>query len=1053
LLILKYLEPEATHADLLGLDEGADPERRWAAEKARDTGSAVISAPVNLQGTEAGGRNGLLMMLPVYRNGAPTETLMQRRANIKGWVLARFITAQLMDGALGKKAGMVRFEVLDRGAGGELTPLFDTATAAGPGRNNYSSTFTSTGSVAAGQRLWLLRFTATPEFDASISHGLELLVAAGGGLISLLLFGIALSLSSTRASAVAMANEMTTAFREANTRLQKEIQEREYIEQRTAIQHSVTRWLAEADTLAEATPRIVQAVCESLGWDFGALWRVDANTDHLHCVAIWHRPGADAEEFAAVTREATFQKGAGLPGRIWADGEPVWIKDVAGDKNFPRAPFAAKAGLHAAFGFPLLLGDEFLGMVEFYSHRIVEPDAELLKLVAALGSQIGQFIKRRRAQKELEHEQFLLRTLMDSLPDRIYFKDLQSRFLRTNRAHMKRCGIADPRDAIGRSDFDFFAKDSAQRTYQDEQEVIRTGQALNKEEKTATASGHETWALITKMPMRNERGEIIGTFGISRDITDRKRAEEAMRIAKEAAEEASRTKSQFLANMSHELRTPLNSVIGFAGILLKNKNGNLLPNELNFLDRIQANGKHLLSLINQILDLSKIEARKVELQLAPVALDALVRETIAQQEGLVRDRPVQLIADVPETVALIPVDAEKLRQVIINLIGNALKFTERGSVTVRVVTNLNDHKPVQIDVMDTGIGIPKEKLGVIFEAFQQADASTARKYGGTGLGLTISQALCELMDYHIEVASEVGQGSTFSVILCRRDQRPAGSGSDGPELKAKTGAAAVVRPPSDLHGKLVLVIDDESDSRILLTHMLEEFGCQVIAANSGEQGLRMAREFRPQIITVDLLMPHMDGAAVVRAIKADPQARDIPLVVVSIVAEERRRSILGTVDILEKPVTREDLLNALGRSKLPANPKILVVDDESDAREIIRSQLADKPVQISMAANGREALACLEKAPQDLVVLDLIMPVMDGLSFLDAIRADPRYQQLPVVIVSSKPLSPLEKEQLRMQKLEFVKKAELSEESFRFLLQRILQQADGARPKTGQPAP
>lgn len=875
---------------------------------------------------------------------------------------------------------------------------------------------------------------------------LEVLVAAGGAAVSLLLFAIALSVSSTRARAVAMARDMTATLRETNERLQREIRERQATERRTALQHSVTHVLAEAETVAEAGPRMLQAVCACLAWDFGALWLVDAAANQLQCVNTWNRAGLNDAEFDSASLRMTFKSGEGIPGRVWASAEPVWIPDVTCDPNFPRAASAVKAGLHAAFAFPVLLGDTLLGVVEFFNHQIVEPDTETLKLVAALGSQIGQFIERKKAQQALKHEQFLLRTLMDNLPDRIYFKDAQSRFLRNSRAHLQRFGLTEQREALGKSDFDFFTEEHARQAFEDEQRLMKTDAPITVEEKETWPDGSVSWALSTKMPLRDEQGRIAGTFGISRDITDRKRAEEAMRLAKEAAEAANRTKSQFLANMSHELRTPLNSVIGFAGILLKNKGGNLSATELNFLDRIQANGKHLLALINEILDLSKIEARKVELQIAPVALDVLVKETIAQQEGLVRDRPVELRADIPPGVAPIPADADKLRQVIINLIGNALKFTERGSVTVRVVTLPDDPRPVRIDVVDTGIGIPKEKLGVIFEAFQQADAGTARKYGGTGLGLTISQALCQLMGFHIEVASTVGQGSNFSVVIRRQAERADDSVPSPPETRMPA-AATPPRAPSDLHGKLLLVIDDESDSRVLLTHMLEEFGCQVIAANSGEQGLRMAREFRPQIITVDLLMPEMDGAAVIRAIKADQQLRDLPLVVVSIVAEERRGSILGAVDILEKPVAREELLAALERFHLAPGAKILVVDDQDDAREMIRSHLAGRPVQLFTATNGREALDCLQQAPPDLVVLDLVMPVMDGLAFLDQIRSAPRFQQLPVLVVTAKVLSPEEKEQLRRQKLEFVKKAELSEAGFKQLLQRVLLQADGARKK------
>ena len=309
---------------------------------------------------------------------------------------------------------------------------------------------------------------------------------------------------------------------------------------------------------------------------------------------------------------------------------------------------------------------------------------------------------------------------------------------------------------------------------------------------------------------------------VVRDITERKRMEETLLRARDEAEEANRTKSRFLANMSHELRTPLNSVIGFASILLKNKPGNLSPSDINFLERIQANGKHLLVLINEILDLSKIEARKVDLQMAPVALDRLVRDTIAQEEGLVRDKPVVLLADLPDEIAPILTDADKLKQVIINLLGNALKFTERGKVTVRVLVDPADHHPIRLDVCDTGIGIPSDKLGVIFEAFQQAEAGTARKYGGTGLGLTISQALCRLMGYHIEVTSEVGCGSTFSVIL---QAAPPATGSLPPEA-ASAGTApgplaasplTSTSKPSELAGKNILVIDDEADSRTLLT--------------------------------------------------------------------------------------------------------------------------------------------------------------------------------------------------------------------------------------------
>jgi PAS domain S-box-containing protein len=638
------------------------------------------------------------------------------------------------------------------------------------------------------------------------------------------------------------------------------------------------------------------------------------------------------------------------------------------------------------------------------------------------------------ANERLAHERDLLHALLDTIPDRIYFKDERSRFLRVSRALADYWGFESPDQAVGKWDFDFFTDEHASQAYADEQKILKTGQPLiGVVEKETLPGGEIRWVTTTKMPLRDSKGTVIGTFGISRDITELKQVEEQLRQAKEAAEGASRTKSEFLASMSHELRTPLNSIIGFANILLKNKEGTLNPAQLNFLERIQANGKHLLSLINQILDLSKIEAQKMEVHLCPTSVDTLVRETLAQHEALVRDKPVQLVAELPASIAPFETDPDKLKQILINLIGNALKFTDSGTITVRVLTDRADHRPVRMEVIDTGIGIPEEKLGLIFDAFQQAEAGTSRKYGGTGLGLTISRALCHLMGYRIEVSSQVGRGSTFSVVLAS-----AANISSGVPVPAQ----AVETPPAarrrELQGKVVLVVDDDLDSRTLLSHILDEFGCEVIAASSGEQGLRMAREFRPHIITVDLLMPHMDGWQFIRTLKADPQVRYIPVVVVSVLAGENRGRILGSVDVLQKPVAREELLAVLQRNLPPARPRVLIVDDDEDSRRLILSQLEGEAIELYTAANAREALEVMERKPPGLVLLDLIMPEMDGMAFLDAIRRDPRYKCLPVVVVTAKELTASEAEQLRCQTFKVLTKAKVFEGELKRLLEELL---------------
>ncbi len=558
----------------------------------------------------------------------------------------------------------------------------------------------------------------------------------------------------------------------------------------------------------------------------------------------------------------------------------------------------------------------------------------------------------------------------------------------------------------------------------------------------ASIQERETALSQTNEALKQEIGERIRT---QEELT---RLNETLeqRVAERTHEavEANRAKSEFLANMSHELRTPLNSVIGFANILLKNKNKNLQPDDLTFLDRVVANGKHLLSLINQILDLSKIEARKVELELAPVSLDAVVREVVGQLEGQVRGRDVRLLIELPPAVAPFETDVAKLKQVLINLVGNALKFTEKGRVIVRVVADPTTGRPTRIDVADTGVGIPKERLGMIFEAFQQADPSTARRFGGTGLGLTISQALCQLMGYRIEVASEVNIGSTFRIVLARHAEHPQGQvGADSSTARLPSGASTTwhgkpLEEWSGLKTRVVLVIDDEPDARLLLTHFIEECGYRVITAGSGEEGLRMAKEVQPDLITLDLLMPRMDGWQVLNAIKTDPQIAHIPVVVISMVAREKKGTVFGVVEVLQKPITREELLPVLKRTLGHKSGRVLVVDDADDDRRILTNYLAEEGVEIETAVNGQDGLNKIERFAPNLIILDLVMPVMDGVGFLSRIRRDPRYRHVPVIVCTVKELEPAERLRLGQQAQAVLQKTEDMEKELRRVLRELL---------------
>jgi signal transduction histidine kinase/ActR/RegA family two-component response regulator len=395
------------------------------------------------------------------------------------------------------------------------------------------------------------------------------------------------------------------------------------------------------------------------------------------------------------------------------------------------------------------------------------------------------------------------------------------------------------------------------------------------------------------------------------EIAERRRAEAELRALNEtleqrvsertaAAEAANRAKSDFLANVSHELRTPLNSVIGFANVLLKNKAGNLHADDLLYLERIQANGRHLLSLINQVLDLSKIEARKVDVRFSSVALDAMVRQVLAECEAQVYGRPVRLFADLPDPMAPIETDAEKLRQVLINLVGNALKFTGRGHVLVRVSVESGTRRPLRIEVIDTGIGIPPDKQVLVFDAFRQADTTTARKYGGSGLGLTISVALCNLLGYRLAVSSEVGRGSTFTILLSPE------SPFAPPLAPAPLGAAS-------LEGRTVLVVDDNSDDQKIIAACIRGEAAAVRTAADGREALAALATFSPDVVLLDLHMPAMDGVEFLKQVRSRAELASLPIVVVTgaeLTAPEKEQLMAFAQAVLEK---KEDLADALGR--------------------------------------------------------------------------------------------------------------------------------------------
>jgi len=490
-----------------------------------------------------------------------------------------------------------------------------------------------------------------------------------------------------------------------------------------------------------------------------------------------------------------------------------------------------------------------------------------------------------------------------------------------------------------------------------------------------------------------------GMVIIYSDITERKRYEEALTAARDQAEAMSRTKSSFLANMSHELRTPLNAIIGLTDMLVGNATRFGTDKALEPLRRVHRAGVHLLGLINQVLDLSKIEAGKLELNLEVISLPPVIDEVIGTARPLAEQNKNRLDVDCAPDVPPIEADAMRLRQILLNLLSNACKFTKEGQITLRVAAIRHEGRPfVEFSVADTGIGMTAEQMSRLFEEFAQADASTARQFGGTGLGLAITRRLCQMMGGDVTAASELGKGSTFSVRL------PHAANAVADEMAAAASDTGSVADGARRNA--VLVIDDDRTARDLIADYLRQAGFSVITASGGREGLRKAKEFHPIAITLDVVMPDLDGWNVMAALRSDSELADIPVVMATIVDEQRHGMALGAAAYLTKPIDRDKLIQIIRRFKAPVGPsRVLVVDDDPAQRERIRSWLEPQQWLLAEAENGQVALERLEDGPPDVMLLDLMMPEMDGFQVVAAMQKHPAWRRIPVIVITARDLT------------------------------------------------
>jgi CheY-like chemotaxis protein/nitrogen-specific signal transduction histidine kinase len=469
---------------------------------------------------------------------------------------------------------------------------------------------------------------------------------------------------------------------------------------------------------------------------------------------------------------------------------------------------------------------------------------------------------------------------------------------------------------------------------------------------------------------------------------------EAAGVAKVAAEKADAAKSTFMANMSHELRTPLNAVIGYSEMLQEEAQDLGQDEFIPDLKKINAAGRHLLELINSVLDLSKIEAGKMELYLESFEVKNLIADVSAVIDPLIAKNANRLEINCAPDLGAMRADLTKVRQVLFNLLSNASKFTESGTVTLDVERRGGEAGDWLIfRVIDTGIGMTPEQTAKLFQPFTQADASTTRQYGGTGLGLTITKKFSEMMGGAVSVESEPGRGTTFTVEL------PAQVGEEKPQAERAVAPLFEVRADAPL----ILVIDDDPAVQELMTRFLNREGFRVGSALGGQEGLRLARELRPAAITLDVMMPGMDGWAVLSALKTDAVTADLPVIMLTIVDDKNLGYALGAAEYLNKPIDRERLLTLLEKYRPEIHTgSVLVVEDDAATREMLRRLLEKEGWQVTEAENGRVGLERLEKHAPNVILLDLMMPEMDGFAFVEELQKGPLRRSIPVIVITAK---------------------------------------------------
>ncbi|MGI8786827.1 MAG: PAS domain S-box protein [Pyrinomonadaceae bacterium] len=686
-------------------------------------------------------------------------------------------------------------------------------------------------------------------------------------------------------------------------------------EARLNLLYEIGRVLASAETMNEAAPQILEAICRRLRFDLGELWRVNKDEAVLTFENAWHYPSPRLEGLTARSREYEFIKGEGLPGEVWAQNAPVWIGSIEAENNLPRKLFVEELDMRSAFGFPIRLGEKLLGVFSFFSREARQPDEIFLRMFAAIGDNIGQFVERERIEKHLRQSEESYRIVAETASDAIIKIDTESKILFVNTAVERIFGYA-VEEILGESLTNLIPEDLREQHLTGFRRYLETG------ERQLSWAGIEIPALHKDghiFPMEISFGEFNQNserffIGIARDISRRKRTEaereqllESEQKSRQIAEAANRAKDEFIAVVSHELRSPLNAMLGWTRILQEQK-----PDEKTIeyaLDVIVRNARSQSKLIEDLLDIARVGEKKLRLDLQPTELAPIINQAVEIIKPAATAKNIRITQSLDRTANFVVGDDERLRQIIENLLSNAVKFTlDGGLINVRLEREDNRAKIV---VSDNGQGITPEFLPQIFELFKQADLPATRRHGGLGIGLSLARNLVELHGGAITATSAgEGRGATFIVRLPLREIAP---------IKENSSKVKFMDSQGKLSGFWILAVDDEADAREIVSFMLQINGAKVTTANSAVEAIDILKSSNgklPDILLSDISMPNESGYALLEKIRALPEENGGRIPAVALTAfnrpEDRQNAFeAGFQKHLGKPVEMDDLISAI----------------------------------------------------------------------------------------------------------------------------------------------